>query len=112
MPPLMAFGETGSAFRNEVFIQISESMVGRAIRTERWKYCVVAPDKNGGRDPSGDRYVEYQMYDLYADPYELVNLAGRREFRDVADRLRERLIERMVEVGESEPQILKARFYP
>jgi arylsulfatase A-like enzyme len=99
-------------WRNEVFIQISESMVGRAIRTERWKYCVVAPDKNGGRDPSGDRYVEYQMYDLYADPYELVNLAGRREFRDVADQLRERLIERMVEAGEREPQILKARFYP
>ena len=35
----------------EVFIQISESQVGRAVRTRRWKYGVDAPDKNGGATP-------------------------------------------------------------
>lgn len=90
---------------NEAFIQISESMVGWALRTERWKYCVVAPDKHGGRDPASERYVEWQLYDLYADPFELVNLAGRREYREVAAKLRERLKARMVEAGEPEPQI-------
>lgn len=97
---------------NEAFIQISESMVGRALRTERWKYCVVAPDKHGGRDPASERYVEWQLYDLYADPFELVNLAGRREYREVAAKLRERLKARMVEAGEHEPQIEEANFYP
>ncbi len=99
-------------WRNEAFIQISEFMVGRALRTERWKFCVVAPDKHGGRDPMSERYVEWQLYDLYADPHELVNLAGRREYRDIAAQLRERLKARMVEAGEPEPQIDEARFYP
>ena len=99
-------------WRNEVFIQISESQVARALRTKRWKYCVVAPDKQGGRDAASEAYVEYQMYDLYADPFELVNLAGRVEYRDVAEQLRARLIHRMVEAGEEAPQILKAPFYP
>lgn len=99
-------------WRNEVFIQISESMVGRALRTERWKYCVVAPEGKGGQEPASQVYVEYQLYDLWADPYELVNLAGRREYREVAAHLRERLKARMVEAGEELPQIQEARFYP
>ncbi len=99
-------------WRNEAFIQISESMVGRALRTERWKYCVVALDKHGGRDPASERYMEWQLYDLYADPYELVNLAGRREYRQISAELRERLKARMVEAGEPEPIIDEARFYP
>ncbi|HIE08473.1 MAG TPA: DUF4976 domain-containing protein, partial [Armatimonadetes bacterium] len=99
-------------WRNEVFVQISESMVGRAVRTERWKYCVVAPEGDGCRDPGSDIYVEYQLYDLYADPHELVNLAGRVEYKEVAEELRERLKERMVEAGEGRPEIKPAKFYP
>ena len=34
---------------DDVFIQISEAQVGRALRTKRWKYGVDAPDKQGGR---------------------------------------------------------------
>ena len=34
----------------DVFVQISESQVGRAIRTKRWKYCIDASDKSGWRD--------------------------------------------------------------
>jgi len=41
-----------------------------------------------------------------------VNLAGRREYREVADQLREKLIRRMIEAGEGEPEIKRARFYP
>ena len=32
---------------DEVLVQISESQVGRAIRSKRWKYAVAAPDKDG-----------------------------------------------------------------
>lgn len=99
-------------WRNEVFVQISEYMLGRAIRTERWKYCIVAPDKKGDRDPNSDFYLEYQLYDLYADPYELVNLAGRAEYRQVASELRERLIRLMTEAGEKKPVIEPAKLYP
>ncbi|MEZ4559755.1 MAG: sulfatase-like hydrolase/transferase [Caldilineaceae bacterium] len=55
----------------EVFVQISEAQVGRAVRTKRWKYCVDAPDKHGSRDPGADVYVEQYLYDLESDPYEL-----------------------------------------
>ena len=89
----------------EVFVQISESQVGRAIRTDRWLYCVDAPDKNGAVDSESDKYVEQYLYDLHADPHELTNLAGVDAFRDVADDLKARLIERMVAAGEAAPEI-------
>lgn len=89
----------------EVFVQISESQVGRAIRTRRWKYGVDAPDKSGWQDAGADTYVEQYLYDLEADPYELQNLAGLAAYRAVADELRERLIARMVAAGETAPTI-------
>lgn len=95
----------------EVFVQISEAVVGRAIHTQRWKYCVHAPDKRGARDAGSDEYVERHIYDLAADPWEQVNLIGRRDYRQVADELGERLKRRMVEAGEKEPRIVPARHY-
>ncbi len=89
----------------EVFMQISEAQVGRAIRTQRWKYCVTAPDKNPRVDPGADHYVEEALYDLHADPYELVNLIGLESHQEVSAILRERLLKRMVEAGETAPTI-------
>jgi len=90
---------------DDVFIQISESQVGRAIRTERWKYSVSAPDRDAWDDAGSDRYVEEFLYDLEADPHELTNLAGLESFRELAAELRERLIRRMVAAGEAAPSI-------
>jgi arylsulfatase A-like enzyme len=92
----------------EAFIQISESQVGRAIRTKRWKYSVVAPDRDGWRDAGSDRYVEEFLYDLQADPHELTNLIGSESHRALADSLRARLIRRMVAAGEAAPEIVPA----
>ena len=89
----------------EVFLQISESQVGRAVRTQRWKYSVVAPDAQGGRDPVADRYVEEFLYDLESDPYELRNLIVLESHAEVAAVMRERLVRRMVEAGETEPSV-------
>ncbi len=96
---------------NEVLIQISESMVGRAIRTNRWKYCAVAPEKHGSQDSACDTYIDYQMYDLFADPYEQVNLVGRNEYKDKCAELRERLKKLMADAGEPQPEITAARLY-
>ena len=89
----------------EVLIQISEAQVGRAIRTPRWAYSVVAPDANSREDAGADHYVEEYLYDLAADPYELTNLLGLASHQEVAATLRERLIRRMVEAGEAAPTI-------
>jgi len=100
------------AWDDEVFIEISEAMVGRALRTRQWTYCVVAPDENGGKVSAARRYQEYQMYDLAADPHQLVNLAGRKETQAAAAELRARLKQRMVAAGETEPEIVPAHLYP
>ncbi|GLV55804.1 hypothetical protein KDH_26480 [Dictyobacter sp. S3.2.2.5] len=92
----------------DMFIQISESQVGRALRTQRWKYSVVAPEKHGWKDSHADRYVEQFLYDLEADPYELNNLAGRKSHEEVAHGLREQLKKRMQLVGEQVPDIVSA----
>ena len=98
--------DTGA--RDEVLIQISESQVARAIRTNRWKYSVTAPDKDGFEEMGSDTYVEEFLYDVQADPYELTNLIQFESHREVADRLKERLIALMKESGEAEPNIVSA----
>jgi len=102
----------GKEKRDEIFIQISEYMVGRAIRTKRWKYCVIAPDKDGVKDSFSDKYVEYQLYDLYSDPFEIVNLAGRFEYKRISEVLSDRLIKKIKEVEGMDVEIKEARFYP
>ncbi len=87
-------------WQDDVFIQISESQVGRALRTKRWKYSVVAPELNGYESMDSERYTEEFLYDLEADPYELTNLAGVDAYRGVADELRHRLLQRMAAIGE------------
>jgi arylsulfatase A-like enzyme len=96
----------------EVFIQISESQVGRAVRTRRWKYSVSAPDKSGWETPGADHYVEEFLYDLEADPHELTNLIGLASHQEVSRILRERLVRRMLAAGESEPTIEAAPVRP
>jgi arylsulfatase A-like enzyme len=99
-------------WNNEIFIQISEAQVGRALRTPRWKYGVAAHDKDGSIDSGSDRYSEECLYDLYADPYELNNLVGRASHQELASLLRERLMRRMVAAGETTPIIEAAPSRP
>lgn len=96
----------------DVFVQISEAQVGRAVRTHRWKYGVDAPDKKGSQHPGSDVYVEQYLYDLQADPYELCNLIGLSSHREVAEVMRARLIRRMVEAGEDAPTVMPAESRP
>ena len=104
-------GET-AVWPEEAFVQISESQVGRAVRTQRWKYGVDAPDKRGAADAASEHYTEEYLYDLQADAYELTNLIGRESHQEVAAVMRERLIRRMVEAGESAPTVESAPTHP
>lgn len=101
--PLLRGGQADGF--DDVLIQISESQVGRALRTRRWKYGVTAPGLNGRKHAGSDRYVEEFLYDLQADPYELTNLIGLESHQETAAILREKLIRRMEEIGEEAPVI-------
>ena len=92
-------------WQDEVFLQLSESQCGRALRTKRWKYSVRAPDKTG-QDASSDVYVEDFLYDLEADPHERNNLVDSPAHTDVRAQLAARLKQRMVEVDEAIPTIV------
>lgn len=109
--PLVRDEKARAAWPNEHLIQISESMTGRAIRTRDWTYCV-AEITGATNQQAAPIYQEYQMYDQRNDPYEQVNLAGRKEYRQQADLLRDKLIKMIVAAGEPTPQIRPAKLYP
>src|SRR5262249_19969406 len=67
-------------WRQEVMIQMREEALQRALRTERWKYCIYNPDAHRD-DPHSTTYVERFLYDLNSEPHEHVNLIGRADFR-------------------------------
>ena len=122
---------------NEVFVQLSEYQCGRSIRTDRWKYCVIDPDPNPyqgegksllhpnkkkvkkdteplispNTKQNSEKYVEFQLYDLKSDPSEKINLAGRPEYREIADKLKSRLIQKINRVEGYEPEIKNAKFF-
>jgi arylsulfatase A-like enzyme len=93
---------------SEVFLQISESQVGRAVRTAKWKYSVTAPDRRGWQDPAAERYVEEYLYDLATDPHERTNLVREPRLASVRGELAAALKRRMAEAGETVPEIVPA----
>jgi arylsulfatase A-like enzyme len=101
-----------SDWRNEVFFQMAEFVTGRGLRTPQYTYAAMAPKPPGWKAaPRAEKYVEYVLYDNYADPYQQVNLAGRAEYRKVADELRDRLAARMREAGEA-PAAIEPCWFP
>lgn len=91
---------------DDLFVQISESCVARAIRTQRWKYGVLAGDGDGWHDSGAQRYAETWLYDLLADPEELHNLVELESHEAVRAVMRARLSRRMAQAGEPTPEIL------
>ncbi|HEX5410539.1 MAG TPA: sulfatase-like hydrolase/transferase [Terriglobia bacterium] len=111
--PVLRSAEGRKSWRQEAFIQFANSAIGRALRTDKWTYCAIDPNKDGMAAPNSSTYQEYQLYDLASDPHQLLNLVGRRETgnwnefssrSDVAE-LRERLKERIMEAGEGKPVV-------
>ncbi|MBI4558015.1 MAG: sulfatase-like hydrolase/transferase [Candidatus Hydrogenedentes bacterium] len=93
----------------EVFVQISESQTGRALRTKRWKYSVSVPGQpEGTSQPTAEVYHAEYLYDLENDPHELVNSVREPDLKELRTDLAERLRKLMVAAGEKEPEILSA----
>jgi len=97
--------DTPLDWRKEVFIQISESQVGRAIRTKRWKYSVRAPHKSGFLYTKSNTYREDFLYDLEHDPHEQHNLIHDSQYDDIKAQLENRLKRRMELASEEIPEI-------
>jgi arylsulfatase A-like enzyme len=113
--PLASGGEASAAARREwdqtVYIQISESMCARAIRTPDWCYCVYDPTVDGKAVSASSKYTEFALYSVSGDPAEQVNLIGRPQYRKVTAALREELLRRMVAAGEKKAEILPVKLF-
>ena len=103
----LASGRSGG-WKEDVFLQISESEVGRAIRTERWKYAVRA-DGDGWNDPFAAVYYEEYLYDLSSDPHERNNLVLDPALAGIRKELSRILLRRMEEAHEPPAAILPAK---
>ena len=95
--------------RDNVFIQISESQVGRAIRTKKYKYSVRAFG-NGFTKMNSKVYYEDYLYDLENDPYEKMNLANDKNFKQIRKDLSKQLSDEMEKAWELKPKIRSAVF--
>lgn len=76
----------------EVFAQISESRVGRCIRTSEFTYAVYAPGVHGGVAAAADHYADDFLYDMRVDPHQLNNVVDDPAYADIKRDLRERLL--------------------
>jgi arylsulfatase A-like enzyme len=94
---------------DDIFVQISESQVGRAVRTKRWKYGVVAEGLDGGKESSSPEYTEQYLYDLEHDPHEQVNLCGFISHKEISRDMRNRLKKYLQKVEKSTPTIIEAK---
>lgn len=94
----------------ESYIQFGDSWLppGRALRTARWKYVVVADERHKGAGCAPE-YAETELYDLQTDPYELSNLINTKAHLPVRKALRERLLNRIAQTGEPKAKIRAAR---
>lgn len=93
----------------EVFVQISEDHIGRAIRTRRWKYCLRGPGKepwSGCQSPGSAVYVEDCLYDLERDPHERHNLIRDPAYAGARRELAAVLKRRMIAIGEALPEVV------
>lgn len=106
---LKKLAETGNEGRKKhVFMQISESQVGRAVRTRDFKYSVRAI-ADGWKDSGADIYYEDFLYDLRNDPYEKINLVSDPAYESERRKLKTLLVSSMEEAGEAAPQILPVK---
>ena len=92
-------------YQNVVFLQISESFVGRAIRTEDYSYCIYDPDKNPLEDKDSLTYKSYSLYDLKKDPYQLNNVVNDESYNDVKIQLKNIIKEKIMTIEKLDVKI-------
>ncbi len=99
---------TDAPERDCVFIQISESHIGRAVRTKEWKYSARAIG-SGWHKPRAVHYFDDYLYDLKNDPCEKNNLIKDENYSKILQQMRTLLTREMVNAGEKAPVFHKPR---
>ncbi len=95
---------TADEWEENVFVQISESQVGRAVRTKNYTYSVEgdAPSNT----PSCDVYTETFLYDNVNDSAQKNNLIGDASYNEIKAELRNLLINKISKIENKNAQII------
>lgn len=91
---------------DSVFVQISESQIGRAVRTKKWKYSVCAENRDSA---FAEEYTEKFLYDLENDPCEKNNLINDPNLENIRAKLCDLLKEHMKKADEPLPIVIKKK---
>jgi arylsulfatase A-like enzyme len=109
--PLAASPQTRSTWDNTAYIQISDSMCARALRTPEWCYVVYDPAANPKQDSHSTEYTELALYSVTADPSQQTNLIARPGYQEIAAKLRADLLSRLAAAAEPAAKITPAKYY-
>ncbi|MFW6007031.1 MAG: sulfatase-like hydrolase/transferase [Halanaerobiales bacterium] len=101
--------QKNNEWKDCVFIEINnEGWMRRCVRTQRWKYSIKAATHFNENEGHPDKYIEEELYDLKADPWELNNLIGYESHQKVSEVMKERLLNKMRDLEDKEIEIEKA----
>ncbi|MDR3734587.1 MAG: sulfatase-like hydrolase/transferase [Acidobacteriaceae bacterium] len=109
--PLLTDIHARSQWENIAYVQVSDAMTARAVRTDQWLYAAVDRGLMGLEAPAGKNYEDYLLYDMYADPAQQINLVARPQYKVVANEMRTLLEKKMVAAGEEPADIKPAHLY-
>lgn len=93
---------------DDLLVQISESQIGRALRTPTHTYAAKAHTRNpfaGHIHPASDRYIGTHLYDNTRDPHQRHNLIDDLTAADHRYALAARLAERIHQVDGTRPTV-------
>lgn len=96
---------SGTVDRDAVYLEISESQTGRCIRTKDYTYSVRTLTFNFFRR-HGKVYVEDYLYDNRVDSAQVHNLIKDKEYKEIREELRKKLMDNIEQVEGIKPVIL------
>ncbi len=91
---------------NRVFAQISESRVGRVIRTPQYLYAIFAPEAHGFIQSKADVYADDYLYDMSVDPWQFTNVVKDPAYAAVKESLRKELLDWIESVEGYRPDMI------
>ncbi|MEO6988566.1 MAG: sulfatase-like hydrolase/transferase [Aquihabitans sp.] len=97
------------SWRQAVMVQISESQIGRALRTPTHTFAAAAPNRSplaAHRRSASDIYVATHLYDNVADPAQSNNLVGDRSTARLRAELARQLAEEIERAEGVRPTVL------
>ncbi|MEM1098459.1 MAG: sulfatase-like hydrolase/transferase [Planctomycetota bacterium] len=100
---------TTASWPDDAYTQVSEQCWGRAVRTKRWKYILLADETERAAELTGCfmSYREAELYDLRYDPHELTNLVSSDAHTPVRDAMRQRVRRWWSRLGEPDATIIE-----